>query len=328
MRPAASVWLVAVCLAVTLVAGCTEPALTLEGFVNTPSDLQVPGDGPYPSSMAQIANLTLGDGGLTLHLGVGWGQLRITAGGISVDVEVDHETLEFGPFADMGNSVYGPGAFTAVRLEGTGDRSGDAEEFWWIGHDAGFSGPHGSSDGAAAGTLHAGSGGELVLLTVATNVRGYTLHIGHGGPALDWPLGPHEDLVAEWPEPTGRAGVDSGPVRAGYRREWSVPLPDLPPSAIYAYAWTSDFGTTPVGGTRWGLAWTGFGITQDGIDPPPRGPGPDGGFGGYFGGGMWDTRATQNTKDMQAALWYEQTDAGTTTTRDGLAVVAMPLQPA
>lgn len=311
-------------------AGCADPATTPAVQPDLPTDLVVDatdGGGELGFAVAQVANVTLQQGtGMTLRLGTGWGQLRIrtTDGGLDVDVENDRFE-SFDAFSDREGDDYVPGIFTVVRLDG----AMEPDDFWWLGRDSGFSGPLGPSLRADPSRLEQTADEDgIILLTVATSFPDYVLRIGGSGPTADWALGPHPHLVADWPEPEVVRGADAGVAHAAYQRHWLVEMPGLPAAGIYAYAWSSNFGQTPAGGARGGVASTTLDITPMGDDPGPQvSYFPSGGFGGYFGGGSYRTATTAEVADMQVSRWHDQTDAGVATSTAGLGVVAVPLVP-
>lgn len=267
--------------------------------------------------------------GVRLDLGIGWGQFQLFSDGpVRVQVGSDVFGSDFDPFTDFGNAVYGPGAFTVVRL----DNGDSGEDFWWLGHDAGFSGPHGSNRENPGRLSVDPPAGGVALLTVYTNVPGYHLFVGgadESSLSIPWELGEHPALVASTPVPTVEGGADAGAARAAYRRHWLQELPALPPSAIYAYSWDSDFAQAGAGtgAARAGVASSSLDIGPLGQENGPIVGGPSFGFGGYFGGGSYRSHVTEETDDWQVSAWREHTDAGTSRTADGLAVLALPLQP-
>lgn len=259
-----------------------------------------------------------------LDLTTGWGQLKFLSDGSPLRFTVSHDVIdEFTPFADR-DGLYGPGAFTAFRLEA----EGDVDEFFWLGRDAAFSGPI-PYEGASNLAVNAPAG-ATVLLTVYTNVAGYHLKLGQADEpwASEWRLGEHPALVASNPAPTEDFGIDTGPARVVHRLHWLQELPAQPASAFYAFSFEADFDTVGVGAARAGVADASFYLGPLGGDPGLDGqPFPSFGFGGYFGGGAWRQEASSDVGDWEVSAWRENTDVGTSRTAAGLSVLALPLAP-
>lgn len=324
-------WVVRLVLLVAI-AGCATPAPgdsteadSNEVPVLVPSASADPRSEPQ-EAVPQVARVVLlADQGLTLELGIGWGQLGLVVPK-SATVRISHpEFEEFSSFSDLAGDIYVPGTFTIIRLEA---QESEPSEFWWLGRDSSFSGPLGSDAEAREGSLKASNyDGEPLSLTVGTNYGGYVLEINGGGERRSWPLGDHSGMGILLPEPEVSFGEDLGALRTAYQREWRVDFPALASAALYAQSWASDFSDDLPGGTRWGIESIAFGVQAQGEEPWSAGPGPAGGFGSYFGTGSAMTATVRDPTDMYAVLRYDQTDAGTTRTSDGLAVVVLPLLP-
>lgn len=224
--------------------------------------------------------LNLGDGD---HIeldaeGTGWGRLALTSNeAIEVNVSVEHETIEyFGLGTDDGESIYDGDHYTFAYAFDPDEKQADFhDEAAWTFEWWGFADTSSWAIGNTQATLELSPDQPIVVL-LATNVEGYTLHLNASTTANEasadraWQLLKHPELEINWPTPehTATASHDN----AGVEETWQWDQQrNLSSDALVKLQWWQRFDKPTVIAGNEELDWAVYresqGLPEQDCDP-------------------------------------------------------------